>query len=821
MNENISVKRAVILAGGMGTRLRPITTELPKPLVPVAGVPVIKHLIRKAAQAGVTEAVLSAMFMREKLEEKLGKECFGVKLTYVCEPVPLGTAGGARYAYMNAFGAENTANGNDSVIILSGDGIWDFDLADAVRFHERCAADVTIVTVKCDSPTEYGTVNADTDGRIMRFAEKPTWSRVVSDRVNTGVYIMKSGILGHIADGRKYDFSGNLFPELLEGDCRLFAYDADGFWCDIGDPASYYRCNIEALSGHIRGIDFADAYTAEDFVRAEADYTAPVMVSHRTYLGRGAHIGPYTVIGEGCCVGEGSVVAESIVHDNTAIGEGAKVTHAVICEETTVGKNAVVVCGAIIGAHSVIGDGAVIAEGAVLPPHSRIEAGASVGSGTGFGKSTPLTSAEEGYVCDGIQSLVTVGEALAFAAKRVYVGKNELSGRIGVMYADGENEESRLAADTLLCGIRNAGFKSFNYGAGYETMAVFAATYFLSDITVFVKCADNGKIALRIFDRMGVCVSHDFEKAVREYFTSPERGSAGTLRQDVYYRDTESFTGLRFLYYNELLRMAMRDFTQRRGRGLLENITVGIVGRTEKYSPRHMLYRAVLELGGEAKLLDEGEECGARGCIAVQISDNGAEVCAAQGGVYSDKNHVEAILISHCASDVAVPFLSPKAFRSTAKSRVLEYLSDNPGETDVNRERMVRSFWIRDGVFAALRLLCVMAESGKEFSVLYNELPHFSIYVRNVESSVFGKDIRAKVMAKLAERADYSHGLVREREGIELVFDNGCVTVIPKKTGGFRIVGEANDSETACELCAEVNGDIEEMARESEKKSET
>ncbi len=812
MNENINAKRAVILAGGMGTRLRPITTELPKPLVPVAGVPVIKQLIRKAAQAGVTEAVLSAMFMREKLEEKLGNECFGVKLSYACETVPLGTAGGAKYAYESAFG-NCKADADDSVIILSGDGIWDFDLADAVRFHERCAADVTIVTVKCDSPTEYGTVNADSDGRIMRFAEKPTWSRVVSDRVNTGIYIMKCGVLGHISDGEKYDFSGNLFPELLEGDRRLFAYDADGFWCDIGDPESYYRCNIEALSGHIGGVDFADAYTKEDFTRSDADYTSPVMVSHRAYLGKGAHIGPFTVIGEGCCIGEGSVVSESILHDNIAIGDGARVTHAVICEETSVGKNAVVGCGAIIGAQSVIGDGAVISEGAVLPPHSRIEGGTTVGSGAGFGKSTPLASAEEGYVCDGIQSLVAVGEALAFASKRIYVGKNELSGRIGVMYADG-NDENRLAADTLLCGIRNAGFKSFNYGEGFETMAVFAATYFLSDITVFIKHGADGRILLRIFDRMGVSVSHDFEKALREYFTSPENGVKAYAKR---YYETESFTGLRFLYYNELLRMAARDFTVGAESGLLKNITVGIVGEIEKYSPRHMLYRAVLELGGEVKELDSREEfsqCASGECIAVRLSDNGAELSASQGGVYSDKNHIEAILISHCSGEIAVPFLSPKAFRTSAKSRVLEYLSDFGGVSDVSREQMLKSFWIRDGVFAALRLLCVMASNGKTLPHLYNGLPHFSIYVRNIESSVFGKDIRARVMSKLAERADYSHGLLREREGIELVFDNGYVTVIPKKIGGFKLVGEAQDSETACELCAEVNEAIEKMAKE-------
>lgn len=817
MTENSVAKRAVILAGGMGTRLRPITSELPKPLVPIVGVPVIVRLIKKAAQAGVKEAVISAMFMREKLEEKLGNECCGVKLSYVCEPVPLGTAGGAKYAYNEMRKGCNEGN----VIILSGDGMWDFDLASAMRYHAENNADVTIVTVRCDSPTEYGTVNTDSDGRICRFAEKPTWSRVVSDRVNTGIYIMKCEMLDRVPDGRKYDFSGDLFPELLEGDRRLFAYYADGYWCDIGDPASYYRCNMEALSGHIRGFDMPCAYTGDDFARAEASYTAPVWVSSRAYIARGANIGAYTVIGDGCCIGEGSVISESIIHADTAVGDGARVNHAIICEGCAVGENAVVGNGAIIGAHSTVGDNAVVADGVTLPPHSKVQSGGAVKSGIGFGKTSPFTITEDGYTFDDVTDLCRMGEALAFAAKRVYVGKNELSGRIGVM-CDGKGDKKNcLALDTLLCGIRSAGFKSFNYGEGFETMAAFAATYFLADITVFIKHRTDDKITLCLFDRMGAAVSKDFERALREFFAS-SNGEKVCVEEKFAYFDTESFTGLRFLYYNELLRMAVRDFSP--SKGLLEGVKVGIIGRIDRFSPRHMLYRAVTELGGDIIEIDSDDTAlrrtSSQNLIAIYLSDNGSDVSASQNGIYSDKNHIEAMLMAHCSEDIAVPFLSPKAFRTAALGRVLEYLSDMSGAADVNREQMMKSFWVRDGVFAALRLLCVMASEGKSLPLLYNELPRFSIYVRNIEGSSSGKDVRARIMSELAERTDYSHGILREREGIEIVFDNGSVTVIPKKIGGFRLVGEANDAETACELCAAVYDDIEKIALSDSKKSE-
>lgn len=243
---------AVILAGGLGTRLRSVTGDLPKPMAPVAGRPILAHILELLRRNGVREACVTLRYRPECIRDYFGSgERFGVRLTYRTETVPLGTAGAVR--------ACRDFYGERDVLVIPGDCACDADLGALMEAHRRHRPAATIAVHACDRPMQYGTVLADRSGRIVSFIEKPAWRRVVSDLVNTGLYVLSPAALARVPEGREFDFARDLFPALLREGAPLRALPLSGYWRDIGTPRSYYRCCLDALDGLWRLPGAADA----------------------------------------------------------------------------------------------------------------------------------------------------------------------------------------------------------------------------------------------------------------------------------------------------------------------------------------------------------------------------------------------------------------------------------------------------------------------------------------------------------------------------------------------------------------------------------
>ena len=234
--------KAVIMAGGEGKRLRPITETMPKPLVPVGNVPAIRRILRLIARYGITEAAVTTGYLAEKLEETLGKQCDGVNLTYFRETEPRGTAGGVK-------AAQDFISDGD-FLVISGDAVCEFDLAAAIEKKNGCGAEALMILTRVAHPGEYGVVLYDSDGRVTGFSEKPSLSGTYSDTVNTGIYILSPSVLKYIPDNTSYDFGRDVFPDMLSKGANIFAYTDSGYWCDIGDPESYHSANMKYSSDH-------------------------------------------------------------------------------------------------------------------------------------------------------------------------------------------------------------------------------------------------------------------------------------------------------------------------------------------------------------------------------------------------------------------------------------------------------------------------------------------------------------------------------------------------------------------------------------------
>ncbi|MBT2212249.1 mannose-1-phosphate guanyltransferase [Actinomadura sp. NEAU-AAG7] len=369
--------KAVVMAGGEGTRLRPMTANQPKPLLPLVNRPIMEHVLRLLKRHGFTETVVTVQFLAALIRNYFGDgDELGMALSYATEEIPLGTAGSVRNA--------GEALRDDPFLVISGDALTDIDLTDMVRFHRRSGALVTIGLKRVPNPLEFGIIIVDDEGRVRRFLEKPTWGQVFSDTVNTGIYVMEPEVLDHVAPGEVVDWSADVFPRLLADGAPLFGYVADCYWEDVGTHESYLRAQADMLSGQV-GIDLGGfevspgVWVAEGAeVDAEAVLKGPLYIGDYAKVEAGVELREYTVLGSNVVVKEGAFLHRAIVHDNVFVAPSTSLRGCVIGKNTDIMAGARVEEGAVVGDECVIEAEAYVSSGVKVYPFKTIEAGAVV-----------------------------------------------------------------------------------------------------------------------------------------------------------------------------------------------------------------------------------------------------------------------------------------------------------------------------------------------------------------------------------------------------------------------------------------------------------
>mgnify|MGYP001210660777 CR=1 FL=1 len=365
------------MAGGEGTRLRPMTANQPKPLLPVVNRPIMEHVLRLLKRHGFDDTVVTVQFLATLIRNYFGDgEELGMNLHYVAEEVPLGTAGSVKNAEEHLRG--------EPFIVISGDALTDIDLTDMVRFHRENGAMVTIGLKRVANPLEFGIIIVDDDGRIQRFLEKPTWGQVFSDTVNTGIYIMEPEVLERVAKDEVVDWSGDVFPQLLEEGEPLYGYIADGYWEDVGTHESYLSAQADVLSGkvdvEIDGFEVSPGvWVAEGAeVDPEAVLKGPLYIGDYAKVEAGAELREFTVLGSNVVVRSEAFLHRSVIHDNVYIGASTNLRGCVIGKSADVMSGARIEEGAIVGEECVIESEAYVANDVKVYPFKTIEAGAVV-----------------------------------------------------------------------------------------------------------------------------------------------------------------------------------------------------------------------------------------------------------------------------------------------------------------------------------------------------------------------------------------------------------------------------------------------------------
>jgi NDP-sugar pyrophosphorylase family protein len=345
--------KAILLAGGKGTRLRPLTIHTPKPIVPIFERPFLHYQLDLLKQVPeIDEVVLSLNYQPRRIEEIFGDGSdVGMGIKYVVEPAPLGTAGAVRYAGESL---------RESVVVFNGDVLTQVDLAAVLRLHRERRARATIVLTPVDNPSAYGLVETDADGNVRRFLEKPKPEEITCDTINAGIYVLEPETFDRIPRDTPWSIERSYFPSLIERGETFVAYVYRGYWIDIGTPEKYTQVHRDIMDGRFKTPIF-NGGPSRTWVSPEArvdgaSIEGPAFVDAGAVVKAGARIGPYTVIGRHCHIEEHAAVERSILWANTRVGQDAVVRGAILGRQAHIGRSATLDDGVVLGDKSVVTD---------------------------------------------------------------------------------------------------------------------------------------------------------------------------------------------------------------------------------------------------------------------------------------------------------------------------------------------------------------------------------------------------------------------------------------------------------------------------------
>jgi mannose-1-phosphate guanylyltransferase / phosphomannomutase len=510
--------KAVVMAGGEGTRLRPLTSNQPKPMVPIVGKPCMEHIVELLKAHGFEDVIVTLAFMPQAIRGYFGDgEAYGLSIGYSVEESPAGTAGSVKLA-------EEALD--EPFLVISGDALCDIDLGALVRFHREREALVTIGLKSVPNPLEFGIVVTDEDGRIERFLEKPSWGQVFTDTINTGIYVLEPEVLRHVPDDRPYDFSKELFPLLLEMGRPLYGYVADGYWQDIGNLDQYRQANFDALDERVRlnvpGIRLrGNVWVGEgvdvDDVGAVA---GPAFVGNYCRIAPSATVGPYSVLMPSVSLGDHGRTARSVVDSSTAIGRSALVEGAIVGKSCDLRPHARLHEGVAVGDNCTIGEESVVMPGVRIYPFKEVESGSLVDRNLIW--ESRLSSRLIGV--DGIsgrinvdltpETALRVGIALGTALER---GERIVTSRAA-------SDSCRLIRRALLAGLNSTGV----HAGDLQIMPAAVNRHLLKNeafeagIHVQPSPSDPEVVQVRIFEPPGTPASPELVKEIEKHYARQE-----------------------------------------------------------------------------------------------------------------------------------------------------------------------------------------------------------------------------------------------------------------------------------------------------------
>ena len=790
------------MAGGEGSRLRPLTSGLPKPLVPVVGKPVMEHILRLLHKHGVTEVVVTLQYLGSAIRDYFGDGSdFDMEITYVVEDAPLGTAGSVKNAQQYL---------DEPFIVISGDALTDIDLGLALEFHRDRKAAATIVLTSVANPLEFGVVITNPDGTINRFLEKPSWGEVFSDQVNTGIYILEPQVLDLLPPGAVVDWSSDVFPKMLRGGMPLYGYLAPGYWCDIGNIQTYYQANWDALESRVDVEIAGERREGNIWIGEDVELGHDVRLEGPAYIGQECKIKQGVFINGPVCVGNFSVVDEntkisnSIIWSYSYLGENSRLRQAIVCRHATIKNNCLLEEGAVIGDEVVVGEGSTIDAGVKIWPDKQIEPGSTVHESiiwAGHWKRGLFTS----Y---GLVGLVNIELTPEYCARlgAAFAALFPKGSAVGAA-RDGQRP-SRMIKRAMIAGMMSGGANIIDL----SELPIPVVQYYTREhpvagaVHIQMSPLDSRSADIRMFDGKGVTLDKKTERKVENVFFREDirRVHFYEMGDITYPTDAvDSYVdGLLHLIDVETLRRAhlrvLVDFDHGSGSIVLPRLFKELnieaiplnAGFDEIYQSKTqeafaearrqsaLITRtlgcklgAYIDYGSErifliderGELLDHHEALGVLALLALRAKSG---VLVAPATV---PQTIARLVRAIPGADFIPGKAEPAALLRAAQQHQARIASDGNGGYVFPEHQLAF-----DGIFTLVKLLELLAQDGRAVSAVREQIPR-AAYERRAESVPW--DAKGRVMRTMVEM--HRDASVDLADGIKVFVDGGWVLVLP------------------------------------------
>ncbi len=519
--------KAVVMAGGEGTRLRPLTSNQPKPMVPIVGKPCMEHILELLRLHELDDVVVTLAFMPQAIRSYFGTgEALGMNIEYSVEELPRGTAGSVRLA---------SGALADTCLVISGDALCDVDLGALIAFHREKGAAVTIGLKSVDNPLEFGIVVTDEEGRVERFLEKPSWGQVFSDTINTGIYVLETEVLKHVPADRPYDFSKELFPLLLEMGRPLYGFVLDGYWQDIGNLDQYRQANFDALDERVRlNIDgirlrgnvwLGESAEIDDVEQLEG----PAYIGNYCRISRDASVGPYSVLSASVALRERARTVRSVIDSSTHIGRSTLIEGAIMGRSCDVRDHVRIHEGAAIGDEVTIGSEASIMPHVRIYPYKEVETGSQVNENL-IWESRASTRL---FGKDGVAGLVNV-DLTPETAVRLAASLGTALKRGGRVVASRDSGDAyRMIKRAMISGLNATGVDVADLRVSPPSVGrhVLKTQAFDAHVHVGAGHIDPEAVFIRFYEPPGILITPALQKEIEKNFSRQElrRVAAGSV----------------------------------------------------------------------------------------------------------------------------------------------------------------------------------------------------------------------------------------------------------------------------------------------------
>lgn len=761
--------KTVIMAGGEGARLRPLTCTVPKPMLKLCNRPAVEYILDLLKENGCTEAVFTLRYLGEQIERHFETGRYkGMKLTFSYEDTPLGTAGCVKNAAKNF---------NEDFLVISGDAMCDFNLSDILAFHKKKHASVTVVTKSVDDPREYGLV-CEKGGEIVGFSEKPSYTACISDLANTGIYVLNPSVLDMIPDGNS-DFARDVFPELLKNGQKMLSYREQGYWCDIGSFSSYLQCQYDMLDWKVK-CEISGKKRRSGII-CESDIDERVLrpnccIGKNVSIGTGSVIEDGTVIGNdvtigkgvhihGSVIGSGSIIGADVTCNNAVLGDNVHIkAHTEIYEGAVFGDNA------SVGCHCLVSMGARIWTNRVIPDYTKVNADMK------YGTKVKYSLSDNGFIGE-TNVDITPDFLLRLGCAIGGISKNAVA-----VSCDG----SYTMKNALVSGITSVGIDVFDLGGGSLPMLIYSSR--LLDCECIVHLSVKAETTITLLNRCGLPLTRFQERSLENMLN---RGDYNKAEWDRMGR-TVDVSAASYFYVSMLSRLAETK---------TDYHIIPSGSDANFISLIKPVFEKISSKSGENLVVTISPDC------------TKARFYTEKTGVVSAEKLAMIVVsgIMKNGGDVALPNEFARAADIIGQSlgrKVLRYYASSNDNSDIQARRTAASQpFLYDGAILALTALMTLMREHYSLSDALRTMPVFETETRYIMIDCPPQ----RVLSKLSDdRSSFSEGIVIEE-------DNRRVLVRAGRDGkGLFLFSESGSMETSKELCDNVEKLIKKITEQNQ-----